>query len=447
MRVEIISNVWSRVDPDHVEPIRKLLSYEEVIWQKIPGYSKSQPVRKRHTLAGKNGFFFSGYVPYIKKYFPDVQIIEKRREHLAFEIQYPDKLGNEEGRLYQKKMVQIGIKERRGVIQSPTGSGKTWMEAAVFYAINERGLLIVNGRDLLTQIRKSFYKLLNCPIGIIGGGECKIEIVTVATIQSLANLSPDVLKQFDFKVVIVDECHHVSARSYMNTLLSIDAPFRLGFSATPKEETDAPGDYLKVHGVLGPIIGRVEHSDVKGFISEVAVRIIDYEGPDFSKYSSWRSVYQYGLVRNAARNLAIARVVAECRDEFGKNASILIMVTLVEHGFILQKLIPGSYFVHGSNPMQLRNQIKARLKKGGIVIATSVFGEGVDIPSLNVLVNAGAGLSRFQTIQRAGRVLRAAPGKDSGLIVDFFDDANKYLLKHSRARILIYKKLGWYSGV
>ena len=48
-----------------------------------------------------------------------------------------------------------------------------------------------------------------------------------------------------------------------------------------------------------------------------------------------------------------------------------------------------------------------------------------------------------QTTQKIGRVLRISKDKKEGIFYDFIDKGNKYLLKHSKQRISIYKKNGF----
>jgi len=78
-----------------------------------------------------------------------------------------------------------------------------------------------------------------------------------------------------------------------------------------------------------------------------------------------------------------------------------------------------------------------------IVIATAVFREGVNIPSLNAVINAGGGKSETMVKQISGRPLTLTEGKDEGIIVDFLDLSNNYLIRHTGERIGFYSDMGW----
>ena len=73
------------------------------------------------------------------------------------------------------------------------------------------------------------------------------------------------------------------------------------------------------------------------------------------------------------------------------------------------------------------------------MIATTVFGEGIDCPSLDVLVNAKANQSSIDSLQLVGRALRKTPTKDKVTVIDIYDDHCKYLGKHAKSRLKIYK--------
>ncbi len=73
-----------------------------------------------------------------------------------------------------------------------------------------------------------------------------------------------------------------------------------------------------------------------------------------------------------------------------------------------------------------------------IIIATSIFDEGIDIPHLETLIIAGGGKSAIKTTQRIGRVLRKFPGKSKAMVHDFADDC-RWLKDHYKERRTIYE--------
>jgi superfamily II DNA or RNA helicase len=70
-------------------------------------------------------------------------------------------------------------------------------------------------------------------IGKIVGGKAIIgKKITIATIQSLSKSdSPDIFQAFG--LIIVDECHHVSAETFHDTLSKFHPYYCYGLTATP----------------------------------------------------------------------------------------------------------------------------------------------------------------------------------------------------------------------
>jgi superfamily II DNA or RNA helicase len=116
-------------------------------------------------------------------------------------------------------------------------------------------------------------------------------------------------------------------------------------------------------------------------------------------------------------------------------------------------------FVHGSTHKLKRGDVKERLKSKDIriVIASSIWVEGIDIPTVDVLIQADGGGGKEITdskgirsvIQKVGRVIRKpikkgeldvlADEKNFVRIYDFYDNTNKYLASHSLNRLMTYK--------
>ncbi|MBU2249188.1 MAG: hypothetical protein KKD77_20745, partial [Gammaproteobacteria bacterium] len=165
---------------------------------------------------------------------------------------------------------------------------------------------------------------------------------------------------------------------------------------------------------------------------------------DIRKY---QEVYEYGIVRNELRNQQIAEIV---RDFYKQKKTVLIFVTHLEQGDLIAKEIEKVVgikvpFVQGNMPQEERTIIKTKLisKKIKVVIATTSWTEGVDIPSLCVVIMAGAGKSELQTLQRLGRGLRRTKDKDEVIIIDFLDLTHTYLIRQTGERLSTYSDHDW----
>ena len=442
MVITQINNIWAKCDPQSINHLRDFLSYEAEYWIQGP-WGKQRKKYTKHLVGKTNGAFFAGFIPMVIEKFPDAEL-RFRHDNLLYKTKTISELGNKKLRPYQINMVEDALKIGRGVLKAPTGAGKTLIEGAVIASMtnNIRVLVIVHTKTLLVQIRNELAVMFKQPIGIIGDGKKNWLPITVGMIQTLSRMPNSELKQKKIDIIIVDECHHCKAQSYSNVLTNIDAPFRFGFSATPKERKDDEAGYMIVTGLLGDIISEATYKDVEDYLAIPKVKFLTYYTNWGLENLSWRSVYKLGIEISNNRNNLIYKTAMEHRDK-----SVLILLKTLRHGFSLEALFKDNdipiTFVKGEDDTASREKAKRVLKNKGIVIATSVFGEGVDIPSLDVIINAGAGLSRIQTVQRAGRALRKIEGKTEGIIIDFMDEGNKYLTKHSKARYETYLELGW----
>ena len=73
------------------------------------------------------------------------------------------------------------------------------------------------------------------------------------------------------------------------------------------------------------------------------------------------------------------------------------------------------------------------------VIVGSVIGEGVVIPTIEVVINAEGGKDIKNTIQRQ-RNLTISEGKKEAVLIDFMDEMNKIFRKHSKERLDVYQE-------
>jgi superfamily II DNA or RNA helicase len=80
----------------------------------------------------------------------------------------------------------------------------------------------------------------------------------------------------------------------------------------------------------------------------------------------------------------------------------------------------------------------------GCVIATRVWSEGINIKSVDVVINAVGGNSELAAIQRFGRGMRITEDKNEVILVDLIDsNSHKWFERHSMERICFYSERGW----
>lgn len=126
-------------------------------------------------------------------------------------------------------------KKDLGVIVVPPGSGKTVMALKIVDEKQQPALIVVHRKQLALQWMErieAFLGILQKDIGQIGQGKTKIgKQITVATMQSLAKADLQNLSDV-FGLIIVDECHHIPAETFRNTIGKFNSRYLYGLTAT-----------------------------------------------------------------------------------------------------------------------------------------------------------------------------------------------------------------------
>ena len=242
--------------------------------------------------------------------------------------------------------------------------------------------------------------------------------------------------------ILVSNCHHIPADSLQEIYKhGKSAVYRYGLSATPRRTDNAD---LLIESVLGPKFVNISASDLikKGFLAKPTIYLFEVKHAKLAEELKYDEVYVNEVVKNVNRNMLIRDIAKKFVD---KKETVLISVSRIEHGNILEALIkqviPNTLFVHGDTDKDVRSNslIDLKNKTVDVIIATNIFSEGVDIPSLGVYINAKAQESEIDTLQLAGRVLRKTATKDTAIIIDMYDTGCRWLSKHSKSRLQTYK--------
>jgi len=374
-----------------------------------------------------------------------------------------------EVRDYQEQAVRaiLGWRAPRGrcMVRMPVRSGKTVTAGLLTGALGVRTLFVATSDLLLNQTADLFRSMFNKPIGIVGGGVWDPQDITVATIQTLtARVKPDKKKKKQpdlgylprdkelmkwinsYDLMIFDECHHLNATKWKEIALNSTAYWKVGLSATIYLDRTKPNERENIW--LKACTGDVAYTITtrrlieEGWLVKPTIEIhkLDLKVLDGDDWVE-DEVYRNGIVVNDKRNTYIAKLAAAAvRDD---NSRVMVIAqqhdqidtlwTWIEHLGIKAERLTGK--ITG----QERRGVLNRFKDGRTpVLVGNVFGEGVDIPECDVVINAEGGESKKKTIQRM-RNLTPSPGKDHVRVIDFADSHNKHLAKHSRRRIATYR--------
>lgn len=225
---------------------------------------------------------------------------------------------------------------------------------------------------------------------------------------------------------------------------------RYGFTGT---NLRVDGKDMELNGVLSNTIYKITSSELirLGFLVPPHITFFRWQIKGYSKYN-YREAYDHFCLDDAWNNFIAELTLKKAQFE---RKQTLILVRRKEHGEKLAGLLEniGAVYICGSDKIKYRDEVKRKFNEKEIpcVIATSVFGEGQDIPNIDVLINARLQAGEIETRQGIGRALRLAEGakdyaesvklgKEKAEVFDFLVVGHKHLVKHSVNRINQYKK-------
>jgi superfamily II DNA or RNA helicase len=374
--------------------------------------------------------------------------IQDSRYFDTTEVDMPDKLlSGKELRPYQQDAVDTFIARNKiGILELTTGAGKTLIATEIIRRLAVKTLFVVDKKELLYQTKETLEENLGIPIGIIGDGEKNIQNVTVATIQTL-NKNIDEFKEYleEVRLSIFDETHKIAAKSYYQLAYHLKGTeYRLGISATAFRDD---GNDMMITASVGEVVYSLKGQELieKGYLMRPDIYFIkdymttaqnkEYEAKSkeglINETDKYAPLYDAVIVKNKHRNEKISDV---CKLHSDKQ--ILILVKHVEHGETLEGMIEGAKYIYGETSKKKRRDALDDFKAGKlkVLISTiSIFAEGVDIPSLDIVINAAANKGDIKTIQVLGRVLRKNEGKDKARYYDFID-MNRFFKSASFSR-------------
>lgn len=313
--------------------------------------------------------------------------------------------------------------EHRGIVQAPTGSGKSVMIALTIDSLKVKTLVVTPSLELKRQLTES----LRATFG-------KTPHITVANVQSLDPKKP--LKGYD--CVIIDEYHHSAAKTYrdLNKYAWNDVYYRFGFTATPCRADDEEQALLE--SIIGEVIYTVPYAQAVKQGQIVPIEAYYVEVPKTAvRGMTWSAFYSEAVVNNEYRNKLIAQMLMNLT---GAGKSTLVLVKEIKHGEILSRL-SGIPFANGQDgeSSKLIDQYNGS-SNGGLIATTGVMGEGVDSRPCEYVIIAGLGKSRPAFMQQAGRSFRTFPGKESCKVIIIKDGSHKFSLSHYKEQVKILKQ-------
>jgi ATP-dependent helicase IRC3 len=326
---------------------------------------------------------------------------------------------------------------------------------------DKKVLVLAHRKELLEQSQKTFLEVdpsLNVQIEQGGRSADRRANVVVASVATLngTNNRLERLTSDEFGSIIVDECHHAPAPSYLHVLshfglvpdsvkpasgrIGLDmenaiiqfspkpeAPFLVGFTATP-HRTDRIGlgwifDDIVYSKTLKEMIEagwlcriRAWHIETGTDIKTVSTRAGDFIDRELSNAVNIR-------YRN---DRAVASYKNRCPDR-----SCLVFCVDVDHARQMVKafLSEGidARLLVGTTPNEEREQVIGAFRKGEfkVLVGVGIMTEGFDVPHISSIIMARPTISQLLYTQMIGRGTRNSVGKEDLLVIDLVDNTDR----------------------
>ncbi len=342
-------------------------------------------------------------------------------------------------RSYQKKaLIQIDNKEQ-GILEAPTGAGKTILGLILIIARGQRAVILTHSKALLEQWSDVIRKLIGIESGIIGDGKWQEgELITVAMLQTLSKREEQSLETAqDYGLVLVDECHHIPAKTFSKVISWFPGFYRHGLTATPHRRD---GLHQLIHRAVGPTIAKITSEEVEasGGIVPLTVSVIS------TKFNPYQITDWSGFIAKLINDTDRNKLIAGIAEGAVKTMPVLILTDRIEHvAFIAEQMDSECLQIHGKLPTQERKNRMSVIHEHKVVIGTTgLLGEGLDVSCWQALIMATPISGRVRLLQAIGRVLRPHDGKRRGYVADLVDDCALSVSSY-RKRLEIYEERGF----
>lgn len=367
-------------------------------------------------------------------------------------------------RSYQEQAVDRMMKElvsgsRSALVVLATGLGKTFVAAEFYRRFSSlrpgaKVLVLAHRNELVYQLERSFWPMLpaSAATGVWNGYErpapqalADLDIV-FACVDSVASHVAQGRILPDYKLVIVDECHHLGTGAYDAVLNDLSAgdggAFLVGMTATPwrpdgqtlRQWFDHPVVDLDL--VRGLREGYLANVDYRMFTDNIDWDKLARGLPEADVTLTPRGINRTIFIEEwddavverlaeAWREVAQPRAIVFCGtiDHAERMSARINALGFTRSDVIASKTSDGRSIDTPTRSRALWDFTDGRI---GALCAVDILNEGIDVPDVNIVVFQRVTHSRRIFVQQLGRGLRLAPGKDQVLVLDFVSDIRRF---------------------
>lgn len=389
----------------------------------------------------------------LQKALSNEKIFDRNSSAFYFEIK-PYQFQQE---ILEKLEVERKVHQRfQNLLVAATGTGKTVISAFDFRNFlrikpNAKLLFVAHRKEILQQARATFAGVLRdnnfgelWVDGIVPSDYSNV-FASVMTLNNQVDNLKLSATYFDF--IIIDEVHHIAAKSYRPILERFEPQILLGLTATP-ERMDNENIMDDFCGVIAAEIRLPEALNKKllcpfqyfGITDSIDLRNVKWNKGRYD-IAELTKVYTENDIR-------VGEVIKKCQDYLTdyRNVSAIGFCVSKEHAiYMAEKFllanIKADYIVSGEGRDDLRDSIKSRFRKKEInyLFVVDIFNEGIDIPEIDTVLFLRPTESLTVFLQQLGRGLRLSDNKDCLTVLDFVGNSRPEYDFEGRFRALIGK--------
>ena len=323
--------------------------------------------------------------------------------------------------------------------------------AAMLYKtfVGARALILVNNTDLYKQFLDDMPKMFGDDWGYMQGKKIKWADIMVCMTPTLRNN----LKRYESKLgrynmVLFDECHLITSKTNEAVMTALyNTNIRVGLSGTPLAHKD-PTKNMRVRAFFGEVVYTIKNIELieMGFSTPLIIKIV--KGNTSIKIKGdYDEEYRRGITNSLERTKASLDRI----DFYLRRGLCPILVVGKYHRHVenlynhIQERFGKKYrvrYIHGG--IKNRKKILDKFKRGkiDILVSSLIIKLGQNMPLIRYMQNAAGGDSQINALQLIGRILRKHESKEKVYYEDLYDEGF-YLKRHSKHRILWYKKEGF----
>jgi superfamily II DNA or RNA helicase len=356
-------------------------------------------------------------------------------------------------------------KFENGVLSATTGFGKTVIGARIIAEKKTSTLILVHTKELASQWKERLEEFLEIDeevqgnkrkvsiIGQLGGGKHSLNgVIDIVTMQSMFEKDKSIKQLInEYGLLLVDECHHISAANFNRILSYASAKYVYGLTATPIRKD---GHHPIIFMQCGPIRYKVDakqEAKQRNFDQFVVPRFTSARMPINKEEKEWHitEIYQFICESNYRNEL----IVKDIEEAINSRRNPLVLTERTSHIDILVKMLNGKGFqvivLSGELTAKKRKEALYKIKtlKNGdryVIVATGkLIGEGFDEARLDTLFMAMPIAWKGTIAQYAGRLHRNYEGKSEVIIYDYVDVHIPVLERMYHKRLTAYRSVGY----